>query len=696
MTPRLPDFRLLFLRAFLAAFASLLGSVASSFAAQDTIPFISVAAKEDALHFQWHGVEAQRIEIREIPTHTSADPVRDSTVVWEGNATEGSAEIARLDGPRDRIYAKYQIAQTGTHAAIGEAKYVTDFSLLKNRNPSPGPAAGKKGLTCILDMNDAKALGIQQVNQNIDIGGLIDWQSASPSASFEFEGKRIGLRANVVEALDRDLLAFHSADTRVTGILLNIVGKHTPRNSPLLHPLTDPATVVAGPSAFNTATTEGLLYYRAILHWLVERYTRPDAKYGRLGGLVIGNEVQSHWEWYHMGAVEPAVLLREYGTALRAADLATRSQHEDFPIYLSLDHHWALPATQDPLRGTSGMAVVEGINEQARREGNFPWNVAYHPYPENLGEPRFWHDRTAPLRFDAPRITFHNLEVLPAFLRQPQFLYEGKSRRIALTEQGFHTIPGPDGETLQAAAYGLAWKKVQALPEVEAFLYHRHVDHPHEDGLHCGVRAHDGSPNVLGVGPARKIWEVMQKAGTAEEDQAFAFALPVIGRADWSNVVATSFEPSRATRREPGKLVFDFVEKRGEARQENLQAVEVRSIGAPDEVPQRGLQEHPKAQGAGLLSYQLRLPAHGNEESELLVFDALLNHVKSHGIAFAVRVDGREMFHQKLAGGERASAEIDLASWSGREVSVQFVVDALGDPSYAWATWVAPRIVLRR
>ena len=37
-------------------------------------------------------------------------------------------------------------------------------------------------------------------------------------------------------------------------------------------------------------------------------------------------------------------------------------------------------------------------------------------------------------------------------------------RRVILSEQGFHTPEGPDGETVQAAAYRYAWKKVSALP----------------------------------------------------------------------------------------------------------------------------------------------------------------------------------------------------------------------------------------
>jgi hypothetical protein len=40
-------------------------------------------------------------------------------------------------------------------------------------------------------------------------------------------------------------------------------------------------------------------------------------------------------------------------------------------------------------------------------------------------------------------------------------------------------------------------------------------------------------------------------------------------------------------------------------------------------------------------------------------------------------------------------AEIDLAVFRGREVSIAFIVDPLTDPSGDWATWVTPRVVLR-
>lgn len=657
-------------------------------------PALRVAVAPREIRFQWKPVPGAEFVVREIPLHTNATQSAPGREVWRGAGVAGTSSIERLEGTRDRLFAKFSLCEAATGEPLGPPQHVTDFSALAPRTGSLGSTVNKKGLTCVVDPLDALAVGIAQVAENIDLGGLLDWQSPVPALSFEYEGRKIGLHAGTVERLDEKLRAWHAAKVRVTGILLSYVRPTTPRSSPLVHPLTDPAQVPAGPAAFNTATPDGIFYYRALLHWLVDRYTRDDAAHGHLGGLVIGNEVQSHWTWYHLGFVEPEMLLREYSAALRVADLATRSVHADFPIYVSLEHHWMLPASDDPRQGLTGVEVLEGLNAAAQREGNFPWHLAHHPYPENLGEPRFWNDASTPLRLDAPRLTFQNLEVLPAFMRQPRFLFEGRVRRIALTEQGFHRPDGDDGEALQAAAYAFAWKKVQALPEIEAFLYHRHVDHPHEFGLRCGLREHDGSAKVTGVGHARKIWEVVQKAGTPDEDEAFAFALPIIGRPDWQKVVAESLEPVRATR-PVEDVIFDFVARRVEARQENLQSLEFKQIGPPDEVPLRALQQHPQPQGIGTLRYRVLLPQVASGRKLVLAFEALLNHAQSSGASFAVRVDGRDVFARKLHGAERVPAEVQLVDGDSRHVEIEFAVEALADPAFDWATWIAPRILRR-
>ena len=160
--------------------------------------------------------------------------------------------------------------------------------------------------------------------------------------------------------------------------------------------------------------------------------------------------------------------------------------------------------------------------------------MAFHPYPENLFEPRFWRDKTATTNvLTTPRITFKNIELLPAYLHRPELLFQSQPRRIILSEQGFHTPKGDDGETLQAAAYCYAYKKIERLKGIDAFILHRHVDNPNECGLLLGLRSHE--PKNGELRPKKKIYECFRAADTPDWEKAFAFALPIIGLRNWED-----------------------------------------------------------------------------------------------------------------------------------------------------------------
>lgn len=129
-------------------------------------------------------------------------------------------------------------------------------------------------------------------------------------------------------------------------------------------------------------------------------------------------------------------------------------------------------------------------------------------------------------------MTFKNLEVLPRHLERSELLFEGKQRRIILSEQGFHTLATSEGERLQAAAYVYAWEKIQRLPTVDAFIYHRHVDHAREGGVRFGLWSH--KPGSISEPLHQKLlYEVFKKAGTPAWGSAAEALLPLTGLQSW-------------------------------------------------------------------------------------------------------------------------------------------------------------------
>jgi hypothetical protein len=120
-------------------------------------------------------------------------------------------------------------------------------------------------------------------------------------------------------------------------------------------------------------------------------------------------------------------------------------------------------------------------------------------------------------------------------LRQKDFLFENQPRHVILSEQGFHTPDGKDGEEVQAAAYCYAWVKIKRTEGIDAFILHRHVDHAKEGGLKLGLWSNK-SGAICTPDKKKRIYEVFKAADTPEWEKAFSFALPIIGIKSWDEV----------------------------------------------------------------------------------------------------------------------------------------------------------------
>ena len=663
-------------------------------------PRLRIEADASQLHF--HLVEPapptlnRHLRILQSPAHSGFDgtaktPPPVEKEIWAGPPTS-TVTLPRFANGKDRLFSRFHLA---THdSPPSPPQYVTEIHL--NTPERPNRVTSKKGITCGSDSPSSPVNAFPRINQNIDIAQLLAHAPTNSPYQIRADDSSIPLNENAVRNLDTAFQRAKKAGQEVTGILLAYQRKKSPLPPPIVHPLAHPDSVPIGPAAFDTATAQGLLTYRAVVGWLAERYGNPESDGGALEGLVIGNEIQSHWSWYHLGNASKHLVLNEYAIAVRIADLATRSRIKGFNIYLSLDHHWRQPAEQNPLHGFSGRDAVDSLNRTFASEGNFPWHVAFHPYPENLFNPAFWNDRTATPDFETPKITFKNIEVLAAYLRQPEFQFKGKTRRIALTEQGFHCPSSADGPSLQAAAFALAWKKVQAIPEIISFLYHRHVDHPHENGLKCGLFEHDGSKNPHGIGARRPIADLLAAAGTDAEAEAFEPSLAILQRANWKSLI-TPLIPSPAPAPTSDHIVITrLVDLLPDAKPQSLADVSVKKAPTVNPPLSPAIQTHPIPASPGQLTFRIHVPdASPTKHRTVFQTSVLINHPQSTGGTFSVTVNGAHVVDLSPEPGKIAPVEVDLSQWAGQLVTLGLGVHPGRDPAYDWMTWCAPRICLK-
>jgi len=465
------------------------------------------------------------VRLLQLQTHQDLSNGKQLSLDWRWKDGVGMANLGRFADGVDAAFCRFQLIDMLNSRSIGQARWVENIESLSKRTNAFPSAEGIKGLQCIEDINDAIRLGIKQAALNVTLDQLIDWQGKAGSMSRQVNNQQVFFHANYVAHIDSQLKRLTEAGVVSSLIIYNRI----PRigdGSPLVHPKTDLDRSKSHVGAFNLTTEKGVLLYRAAIEFLADRYSNPINKHGLAKRFIIGNEIQSHWHWYNLGELSMRQVVAEYHKALRLAHLAAHSIHPGIQLYISMDHHWSARMGSNPLRGMSGRYFIETLNAVSNLGGNFDWHVAFHPYPENLFEPKTWLDNTAIASFDTKKITFKNIQVLPAFLQQERFLYKGKRRRVILSEQGFHSADGAKGEIEQAAAYAYAYYRVRHTEGVDAFILHRHVDHPGEGGLRLGLRSSKD-------GGFRHVYEVFRRADTSEWREAFQFALPIIGVKTW-------------------------------------------------------------------------------------------------------------------------------------------------------------------
>ncbi|QDU55948.1 DUF5722 domain-containing protein [Aeoliella mucimassa] len=399
-------------------------------------------------------------------------------------------------------------------------------------------ADSKKGLQVEL-VDDALALGIRHATLNINLS-----QAMLPGAAAD-DPRVIGyqnatgtytMNGDFVRGVEQQLRPLSDAGVLVYAILLTYESDDPDVNRVALHPSYD-KSAPNHLGAFNTETQEGREWLAATIEFLAERWSRPSGECGRMVGYIVGNEVNSHWFWSNCGRVTMEEFAEDYLDAVRIVHTAVRSKATWPRVYLSLEHHWNIRYPGgDELQAFPARPFLEYFAKRAKETpgGDFDWHVAFHPYPENLFEPRFWNDKTATDTPDTPRVTFKNLHILTDYLKQPAMQHEGATRHVLLSEQGFHSTPDKEGETAQAAAYCYAYEKVNRLAGIDAFILHRHIDHPHEGGLNLGLRRR--TPGAADPHPKKPMYDCFQAAGTPAWDETSKFALPIVGLESWDEI----------------------------------------------------------------------------------------------------------------------------------------------------------------
>lgn len=420
----------------------------------------------------------------------------------------------------DKVFSKWAVVKVdGDRQTLdSHARYADD--VVPKKSPEAVPLRNKKGFGAgdiDLYFSDCKEMNVGSITMNVVLNDYIKGEGSG----YSYGGQNYSLGA-FKDYVDRVTRRAGEMDLVVSAIILcqtNSIFK-------------DPENKGGNYTMPNLTTAKAFNLYAAALEHMASTHCTQD---NRISHWIMHNEVDFAKEWTNMGDQPMMRYLDRYIKSMRICYNIVRQYDQNASVLGSYTHCWTVAdGNYAPKK------MLEATVAYSEAEGDFRWGVAYHPYPQDLTKPSFWvNDTQATYSMTTRYITFKNLEVIDAWIKQKENFYKGTTKRVLfLSEQGTNSPSYSQTDlALQAAGGAWAWKKVSKLDGIDAIQWHNWADNKAEGGLRIGLRTFaEGSVSNLTPKP---VWYVWKAAGTAEEDSVFDQYKTTLGISDWDSILNT-------------------------------------------------------------------------------------------------------------------------------------------------------------
>lgn len=420
----------------------------------------------------------------------------------------------------DKVFSKWAVVKVDGDKQVldSHARYADEVA--PKASPAALPLRNKKGFGAgdiDLYFSDCKEMNVGSITMNVVLNNYITGEGSG----YSYGGKEYSL-GPVKDYVDYVTQKASEIGLVVSAIILcqtNSIFK-------------DPENKGGNYTMPNLTTAKAFNLYAAALEHMASTHCTPG---NRISHWIMHNEVDFANEWTNMGDQPMMRYLDRYIKSMRICYNIARQYDQNASVLGSYTHCWAkADGNYAPKK------MLEATVAYSEAEGDFRWGVAYHPYPQDLTKPSFWvNDTQATYSMTTRYITFKNLEVIDAWIKQKENFYKGKTKRVLfLSEQGTNSPSYSESDlALQAAGGAWAWKKVSKLDGIDAIQWHNWADNKAEGGLRIGLRTFaEGSVSNLTPKP---VWYVWKAAGTAEEDSVFDQYKTTLGISDWDSILNT-------------------------------------------------------------------------------------------------------------------------------------------------------------
>ena len=459
-------------------------------------------------------------------------------------ATAKAAETMKvtlpyINGNANRLYSKFLVAEKsadGSYVIVTSAKYIENLTNL-SENSEPYPTTkSKKGLQAQM-IPDLQLLGVRHALVTVAINDYIVGENTDGTASFVYNGQTYYVNRAKLENLDYKIKSL--TDSGMNVYMNFILSKPSDDASPVVKSFYyDGISDTAQSFALNTRNETAMKNFQAFMDYMASRYTRADHAYGFVPNFILGFEINSGRSWHNAGASSLQSSVYAYHTAFRVAYAAMSSHYSEGRVFISLGNNFnsasAAPGGEvDPAFDWSSKEYLDFFASVVRNSGDIPWGLSINPYPSDKSLTEFWSDDYATTSDTTPFITMKNIGVLTEYMHSEAMTYNGEVRNIIVGEFGVNGDPASnDSQSMQAAAFALAYYAAAQNEDIDAFIWHRHVDHSGE-GFHYGLWSAEGG-NVQFPLAKKTIYTVFSQIDTEKSADVTSFVKTLVGSGAFS------------------------------------------------------------------------------------------------------------------------------------------------------------------
>lgn len=258
-----------------------------------------------------------------------------------------------------------------------------------------------------------------------------------------------------------------------------------------------------------------------------------------VSGWILGNEVDSPYDWNYAGGKSLSSYMKDYSRAYRIAYNAAKSVSSNSKVYISLDYNWNQDVDGSGNSYFSAKSTLNKFYSQLKAQGKININIAYHAYPQGLLSPNFWDDSDATSSANSKIVNMKNISVLTKYVKN----LCGKDATIMLSEQAFNST---EGEKMQAAAYAYAYYISEGNSMIESLIYARDTEPASDNaqGFYWGLRDVNGNK--------REIWNVFQSIDSKESLTKTKYLVSYTNLSAWtdiSGIKSSTFKNQRSIKK---------------------------------------------------------------------------------------------------------------------------------------------------